>query len=101
MDILHQLSSRLDIHQGSRHILALIDEFKHNGPNGDHVCLIFKAMGPDLAKYRKLFPSVRIPIPVMKKITKQLLPALSFLHDANRVIHTGRLFIFRNRALFC
>ncbi|UNI24634.1 Non-specific serine/threonine protein kinase [Purpureocillium takamizusanense] len=45
-------------------------------------------MGPDLTKYRRLFPALRIPPPLLKGIAKQLLLALSFLHDVCRVIHT-------------
>lgn len=74
---------------GSQHVLGLLDEFRHNGPNGQHVCLVFKAMGPDLSKYRRMFPRLAIPIPIAKRISKQLLIALAFLHDDCRVIHTG------------
>jgi serine/threonine-protein kinase SRPK3 len=88
LDILHQISTPSES-RGSEHILRLIDEFKHQGPNGVHVCLIFKAMGPDLAKYRKLFPNVKLPVPIAKTIAKKLLLALSFLHETHHVIHCG------------
>ncbi|KAL9063125.1 MAG: hypothetical protein Q9157_008402 [Trypethelium eluteriae] len=45
-------------------------------------------MGPDLSKFRTLFPNARIPVPLLKKIVKQLLLALSFLHDTHGIIHT-------------
>lgn len=88
LDILHQISTRLE-NQGTLHILRLIDEFKHHGPNGVHVCLVFKAMGPDLAKYRQLFPNAKLPVPIVKRITRQLLLALSLLHETHHVIHCG------------
>jgi serine/threonine-protein kinase SRPK3 len=88
LDILHKISPHSDS-QGSEHILRLLDEFSHEGPNGVHICLIFKAMGPDLSRYRKLFPDVKIPVPVAKSITRQLLLALVFLHETNHVIHCG------------
>lgn len=75
---------------GSRHVLPLIDEFEHQGPHGKHVCLIFKAMGPDMSLYRRLFPQLMIPAPLIKDIARQLLLALSYLHDTCRVIHTGQ-----------
>ncbi|KAL2021638.1 hypothetical protein VTK56DRAFT_6991 [Thermocarpiscus australiensis] len=45
-------------------------------------------MGPDMSRYRRLFPKLRIPLPLMKDISRQLLLAVSYLHDAYRVIHT-------------
>jgi serine/threonine-protein kinase SRPK3 len=90
LDIIRKLSSYRGSHQGYKYILGLIDEFRHRGPNGEHVCLVFKPMGPDLDKYRRLFTGARIPVPMMKRMTKQLLQALSFLHDTNHVIHTGQ-----------
>ena len=74
---------------GAKNILGLLDYFKHRGPNGEHACLIFKAMGPDLAAYRQLFVRLRIPIRTLKKITSQILRALAYLHQSCRVIHTG------------
>jgi serine/threonine-protein kinase SRPK3 len=88
LDILHKISPQTKS-QGSEHILHLLDEFSHESPNGLHICLVFKAMGPDLSMYRKLFPNVKIPVPVAKRITKQLLLALAFLHETNHVIHCG------------
>ncbi|KAK3688905.1 kinase-like domain-containing protein [Podospora appendiculata] len=72
-----------------RHIPVQITN--RRGPAGHmakHVCLASKAMGPDLSKYRRLFPKFRIPLPIMKTITRQLLLALSYLHQTCRVIHT-------------
>ncbi|KAI1128415.1 kinase-like protein [Nemania abortiva] len=73
---------------GANHIVGLQDEFKHSGPNGRHVCLVFKPMGPDMSHYRELFSRAKLPMPVAKKVTKELLMALAFLHDSCRVIHT-------------
>lgn len=47
-------------------------------------------MGPDLSNYRRLFPKLRIPLPIVKDISRQLLLGLSYLHDECHVIHTGR-----------
>ncbi|KAI1735516.1 kinase-like protein [Xylaria scruposa] len=85
LEVLKRITSR---HAESHHVLGLLDEFRLAGPNGKHVCLVAKAMGPDLSKYRKLFPRRRIPVPIAKKISKQLLDALVFLHESCQVIHT-------------
>lgn len=89
LDILRLIGRHGISNPGANHVLRLQDEFKHKGPHGNHVCLIFKAMGPDMAKYRRLFPGSRIPLPLMRKASKQLLLAISHLHDTCRVIHTG------------
>ncbi|SPQ22208.1 1c17f1d4-95d7-478a-8e76-adfc9a26f8ae [Thermothielavioides terrestris] len=88
LDILRQIKAQTTPHPGSNHILPLLDQFEHQGPNGKHVCLVFKAMGPDIQRYRRLFPRLRIPVPLVKDISRQLLLALAYLHDVCRVIHT-------------
>ncbi|KAK3300567.1 serine protein kinase Sky1 [Chaetomium fimeti] len=89
-DILGHIKSQTPAspHRGSGHVLGLSDKFVHHGPHGNHLCLVFKAMGPDMSKYRQLFPKQRIPIPLMKEISRQLLLAVSYLHDVCHVIHT-------------
>lgn len=92
LDILRHLASKVAESPGSpaaNHIVGLEDEFKHSGPSGRHICLVFKPMGPDMSHYRKLFSRAKLPIPVAKKVTKELLIALAFLHDTCQVIHTG------------
>ncbi|KAH6982299.1 kinase-like domain-containing protein [Ilyonectria sp. MPI-CAGE-AT-0026] len=86
--ILRYIKAQYLQHPGKGYILGLLDEFEHHGPHGNHICLIFKAMGPDLTQYRRLFPNLRIPLPLVKDISRQLLLALSYLHDTCRVIHT-------------
>ncbi|POR39117.1 Uncharacterized protein TPAR_00676 [Tolypocladium paradoxum] len=88
LDILKHIRTQNKPHPGASHILGLLDEFSHNGPNWNHVCLVFKAMGPDMSTYRRLFPNLRIPLHLMKQISRQLLLSLSYLHDTCRVIHT-------------
>ncbi|KAJ3555795.1 hypothetical protein NP233_g12125 [Leucocoprinus birnbaumii] len=88
LDILRDIRSKAAAAPESQHILSLLDTFEHVGPNGKHVCLVFKAMGPDMSRFRREFPSYRIPIPLLKSISRQLLLALAFLHDTCQVIHS-------------
>lgn len=90
LDILKHIRAQRASNPGANHVLGLLDDFEHCGPNGNHVCLVFKAMGPTMARYRHLFPKPRVPLPLLRDISKQLLTALSFLHDTCRVIHTGQ-----------
>lgn len=89
MEHITRKSDDVDAGPGSQHVLTIIDSFEHDGEQGKHVCLVLKAMGPVVSEYRWLFPQKRIPIPIVKSITRQLLEALVFLHDRCGVIHTG------------
>lgn len=92
-EILRHIASKTtqapSIKPGSNRILGLLDEFQYSGPNGKHVCLVFKPMGPSMSTYRRLFPRLKIPVPVAKNVARQLLEALAFLHDTCHIIHTG------------
>ena len=89
MGILKEIKSKGVAEPGSLHVLGILDSFEHVGLNGNHVCLVFKAMGPDMSKFRRVFPGSRIAVPLMKSISKQPLLSLAFLHDTCRVIHSG------------
>lgn len=89
LDILMHLKAHTVSCPGTAHILGLLDHFEHRGPNGNHVCLVFKAMGPDLSRFRRLLPSMRLPPSLVKRISKQLLLGLFYLHETCRVIHTS------------
>lgn len=90
LDILRHIRAKGTSHTGATHVLGLLDEFEHRGPHGNHVCLVSKAMGPDMTKYRRLFPKARIPVATIKTIARQLLIALDFLHGTCSIIHTGQ-----------
>jgi serine/threonine protein kinase len=74
---------------GNRHITQLLDEFQHHGPNGVHTCLVFEPMGPSVNsmveelpqfKPRRRGMKVRYPPWMAKRILKQALEGLTFLH---------------------
>lgn len=75
--------------QRSSKVMGLLDEFRHTGPNGQHACLVFKPMGPSMSYFRSLFPYNRLSVPIAKKVSKDLLQSLVFLHDECKIIHTG------------
>lgn len=88
LEILQYLKEGGSNHPGYQHISILQDSFTHKGPNGDHVCLIFKIMGESLSTFRGWFDERKIPTPLMQRFTKQLLQALEYVHERG-VIHTG------------
>ncbi|KAH9845421.1 kinase-like protein [Teratosphaeria destructans] len=61
----------------SGHIVRLLDDFRHHGPNGEHLCLVFEPMGPDVATCS----AHSMPYWQRRSISKSLLMALQCLHD--------------------
>mgnify|MGYP000874408519 CR=1 FL=1 len=69
----------------------MIDTFIHFGIHGKHYCSTFDIMGPNLLDIIVFFEEnydAGIPIPIVKKITKQLLISLDYMHRIAGIIHT-------------
>ncbi|KAK4108683.1 putative serine protein kinase [Canariomyces notabilis] len=64
--------------EGGRYITQLLGEFKHHGPNGLHMCLVFEPMGPSVN-------SMVYELPQFKP-RKIWMNALAFLHE-NGISH--------------
>ncbi|KAJ4308043.1 hypothetical protein N0V84_012332 [Fusarium piperis] len=88
LPILRHIARQLP-EQAEMHVMKLLDEFQHNGPNGTHSCIVFEPMGPSVNtmveelpqfKPRKFGMKIRYPPPMAKSILKQCLQALEFLH---------------------
>jgi len=74
--------------QGYNFICHILHDFEHVGPNGTHYCFVFELMGETLQSFKSWFGDERIPNPVMRSITAQLLLALNYAH-MHDIIHTG------------
>lgn len=90
-EILSKISdmSRNTTYDGARHILPLLGDFTHTGPNGDHVCLVFDVLGHHLDFQCAKYEDGRLPVRAVKLIARQLLLGPDFLHRECGVIHTG------------
>ncbi|GAB7354831.1 hypothetical protein MBLNU459_g5212t1 [Dothideomycetes sp. NU459] len=87
VEVLKQLRQANIDHAGYQYISTIEDSFEHHGPNGSHVCLIFKVMGESLSTFCQWFTGDRIPRPVVNEFTIQLLQALDYAHSSG-IIHT-------------
>ncbi|KAH7183568.1 putative serine protein kinase [Fusarium flagelliforme] len=94
LDILHHLA-KVTPNDGPHHITQLLTEFDHEGPNGIHKCLVFEPMGPSANsmvdelpqfKPRMFGMQIRYPPQLAKRILKQALRGLAFLHK-NGIAH--------------
>ncbi|KAF7324691.1 hypothetical protein MKEN_00510600 [Mycena kentingensis (nom. inval.)] len=75
-------------HPGKDHVISFLDHFRHTGPNGTHVCMVFEVLGESLLGLIKRHQNKGVPIPLVKQIAKQVLLGLDYMHRRCGVIHT-------------
>lgn len=75
-------------HAGRRHCVSLLDHFKHKGPNGSHVCMVFEVLGENLLGLIKRYQHRGVPPHIVKQIAKQVLLGLDYMHRECGIIHT-------------
>ncbi|XP_072992051.1 uncharacterized protein [Typha latifolia] len=72
----------------TRCVVKLLDHFKHSGPNGNHVCMVFEFLGDNLLTLIKYTDYRGIPLPMVKEICRHVLVGLDYLHRELSIIHT-------------
>ncbi|KNZ77031.1 Serine/threonine-protein kinase SRPK3 [Termitomyces sp. J132] len=72
--------------QGYAHLCQLLDSFTHQGPNGNHVCLVMEAMSLSALDVYRALPGA-MPIPLLKRLSRHILFGLQYLHECE-IIHT-------------
>ena len=76
-------------HPGRSHVISFLDHFRHQGPNGTHVCMVFEVLGENLLGLIKRHQNKGVPMYLVKQIAKQVLLGLDYMHRCCGVIHTG------------
>ncbi|CAL0324191.1 unnamed protein product [Lupinus luteus] len=69
-------------------VVKLLDHFKHSGPNGQHVCMVFEFLGDNLLTLIKYSDYRGVPLPMVKEICFHILAGLDYLHRELSIIHT-------------
>lgn len=69
-------------------VVKLLDHFKHSGPNGQHVCMVFEYLGDNLLTLIKYSDYRGMPISMVKEICFHILVGLDYLHKQLSIIHT-------------
>ncbi|CAM8894736.1 unnamed protein product [Rhodiola kirilowii] len=69
-------------------VVKLVDHFKHSGPNGQHVCMVFEYLGDNLLTLIKYSDYRGLPIHMVKQICFHILVGLDYLHRKLSIIHT-------------
>ncbi|GAB4856515.1 hypothetical protein Ancab_014432 [Ancistrocladus abbreviatus] len=69
-------------------VVKLLDHFKHSGPNGQHVCMVFEYLGDNLLTLIKYSDYRGLPLHKVKEICYHVLVGLDYLHKQLQIIHT-------------
>uniref|UniRef100_A0A0D9WYP7 non-specific serine/threonine protein kinase n=1 Tax=Leersia perrieri TaxID=77586 RepID=A0A0D9WYP7_9ORYZ len=69
-------------------IIQLIDHFKHAGPNGQHICLVFEFLGDSLLKLVQYNRYKGIGFDRVREICRSILIGLDYLHRELGIIHS-------------
>ena len=69
-------------------VLRLVSSFQHDGPNGLHVCMLFEVLGCNLLSMVKASNYKGLPLPLVKRIIREALTGIDFLHSRCGIIHT-------------
>ena len=80
--------------------MPMLDHFQLDGPNGTHDCLVLELLGPSVPDLLDAhFRGERLPGKLAKKIAKQVLLGLDYLHQ-QKIGHGGGLAFLRLSADF-
>lgn len=78
------------VQDGRQFVVKLLDDFKIEGPNGTHQCIVTEVLGPSLTSGTELvYGEERFPIGVAKRLVSEVLRGVEFLHSKG-VIHGGK-----------
>ncbi|KAH1090951.1 hypothetical protein J1N35_018208 [Gossypium stocksii] len=69
-------------------VVKLLDHFKHSGPNGQHMCMVFEYLGDNLLTLIKYSDYRGVPLHMVKEICRHILVGLDYLHCELSIIHT-------------
>jgi serine/threonine-protein kinase SRPK3 len=89
-DILHTLSHQDKSHPGYRYCPNMQHHQVIESANGAHYALFVRACGTTLGELSLQRPTRVFPPRVVARVMKELLLALTYVHDACNIIHCGR-----------
>ena len=78
----------LQANRDHTHNLQMFDQFFHHGMHGKHFTMAFEVLGKNLLSLIKKYDYRGIPLPIVRRITKQMLLSLDYIHRVCGIIHT-------------
>jgi serine/threonine-protein kinase SRPK3 len=89
LEILKKVTTTDSGHAGYKHCITLRDCFVARSKHGPHIRLVTDVLGMDMSELQH--SRGPFPISVVKRIIKQTLLALDYLHRGCHIVHTGEL----------
>ncbi|KAJ4966636.1 hypothetical protein NE237_018485 [Protea cynaroides] len=72
----------------SKCTVRLIDYFRHAGPNGQHLCMVFEFLGDSLLRLIRYKCYNGLELNEVREICRWILQGLDYLHRELNIIHT-------------
>ncbi|CAD8102785.1 unnamed protein product [Paramecium primaurelia] len=88
LEKLKQYKPNQRLNRDDSHVVQLLNSFVYRGPYGCHFCMVFEILGVNLLEIIKRFEYKGVPMKLCRKIAKEVLIGLDFLHEQCGVIHT-------------
>ncbi|CAD8188156.1 unnamed protein product [Paramecium octaurelia] len=79
---------RTSFNRDDTHTVQLLNSFVYKGPYGHHFCMVFEILGVNLLEIIKRFEYKGCPMDIARRMAKQILIGLDYLHRICGVIHT-------------
>jgi len=70
------------------HCAQLLNSFIHHGPNGKHFIMVFEILGVNFLEIIKRYNYKGVPMPLARKLARQCLIGLDYMHRMCKIIHT-------------
>jgi serine/threonine-protein kinase SRPK3 len=70
------------------HCVQLLNSFIHHGPNGKHFVMVFEILGINFLEIIKRYDYKGVPLPLVRKLARQCLIGLDYMHRMCKIIHT-------------
>ena len=79
---------KLKFNRDDCHVVQLLNAFIYTGDYGRHFCMVFEILGVNLLEIIKRYDYKGIPLKICRKMAKQCLLGLHYLHKHCGIIHT-------------
>lgn len=85
---LYKSLSKFGMSGDTSHCVQLLNSFIHHGPNGKHFIMVFEILGCNFLELIKRYNYKGVPIPLVRKLARQCLIGLDYMHRQCKIIHT-------------
>jgi serine/threonine-protein kinase SRPK3 len=85
-----QLNADSDGSDGQEFLMEFFDDFKVEGPNGIHQCIVTEVLGPSIGTdVDEIYDEEWYPIEIAKMLVTQVIRGVAYLHTCG-VVHGGK-----------